>query len=110
MPRKEGHPYRPLMPGVTTFISIPAGIKRVPVYGWFMLVTVLDTLLWSAVFIGVGWALSSQWTLVERYSAIVHYAVVVALCVPPAITSEDFALAERGAPFTRPCVAPRGTE
>ncbi len=41
------------MPGVTTFISIPAGTKRVPVYGWFMLVTVLDTLLRNAVFIGV---------------------------------------------------------
>jgi membrane protein DedA with SNARE-associated domain len=39
----------------------------------------LDTLLWNAVFIGVGWALGSQWTLVERYAAIVHSAVVVAL-------------------------------
>jgi membrane protein DedA with SNARE-associated domain len=69
------------IPGVTTFISIPAGIKRMPIYGVFMVFTVLDSIVWNAAFIGLGWALGSQWTLVERYASIVDYVVLATLAV-----------------------------
>ena len=69
------------IPGVTTFISIPAGIKGMRMYGVFMVFTVLDSILWNAGFIGLGWALGSQWTLVERYASIVDYVVLATLAV-----------------------------
>ncbi len=68
-----------LIPGVGTLISIPAGLYRMPIWGWFMFFTVLDSVLWNALLIGLGWALGSQWTLVERYARIVEYPVLAIL-------------------------------
>jgi membrane protein DedA with SNARE-associated domain len=68
-----------LMPGVTSFISIQAGIKRVPVCGWFCARYGSRHPTVNCSVYRRGWALGSQWTLVERYAAIVHSAVVVAL-------------------------------
>ena len=70
-----------LIPGVGTLISVPAGIYRMPIYGWFLFWTVLDSVVWNALFIGLGWVLGSQWTLVERYVKIVEYAVLGALAL-----------------------------
>jgi membrane protein DedA with SNARE-associated domain len=50
-----------------------------PILGWFMFFTVLDTLIWNSALIGLGYALGSQWTLVERYSRIVEYSVLVVI-------------------------------
>ncbi len=66
-----------LIPGVGTLISIPAGIYRMPVLGWFMFFTVLDTIIWNSTLIGLGYALGSQWTLVERYPRIAEYLILV---------------------------------
>jgi membrane protein DedA with SNARE-associated domain len=60
-----------LIPSVTALISVPAGIERMPLYGRFMVFTVLDTVAYNAAFIGLGWALGSQWRLVEQYASIV---------------------------------------
>jgi membrane protein DedA with SNARE-associated domain len=57
-----------LMPGVTSLISIPAGIGRMPIYGRFMVFTVVGTIAYNGAFIGLGWVLGSQWELVERYA------------------------------------------
>ncbi len=70
-----------LIPGVGTLISIPAGIYRMPIYGWFLFWTVLDSVVWNALFIGLGWVLGSQWTLVERYARIVEYVVLAVLAL-----------------------------
>lgn len=70
-----------LIPGVGTLISIPAGIYRMPILGWFMVFTVLDSLIWNAALIGLGWFLGSQWTLVEQYARIIEYALLAAVIV-----------------------------
>ena len=70
-----------LLPGVTALVSIPAGIKRMPIFGRYMFYTVLGSALWNGAHIGLGWALGSQWTLVERYVRIVEYAVLAVLAV-----------------------------
>ena len=70
-----------LIPGVGTLISVPAGIYRMPILGWFMIFTVLDTLIWNALLIGLGWALGSQWTLVSDYASVVQYVVLAILAV-----------------------------
>lgn len=68
-----------LTPGVTSLISIPAGMRRMSIYGAFMIITVSDSVLWNGAFIGLGWALGSEWTLVERYSSLVDYVVLAAI-------------------------------
>jgi membrane protein DedA with SNARE-associated domain len=70
-----------LTPGVGTLISIPAGLYRMPILGWFMVFTVLDSVIWNAALIGLGWFLGSQWTLVVRYASIVEYAVLAAIAI-----------------------------
>ena len=65
-----------LVPGVGGFISIPAGIKRMPIYGRYLLYTVLGCLLWNVTFIVLGWVLGAQWRLVKQYAPIVEYAVL----------------------------------
>ena len=65
-----------LIPGVGTLISVPAGIYRMPILGWFMFFTVLDNVVWNALFIGLGWTLGSQWTLVQQYTSVVEYVVL----------------------------------
>ena len=70
-----------LTPGVGTLISIPAGLYRIPILGWFMVFTVLDSVIWNAALIGLGWFLGSQWTLVVRYASIAEYAVLAAIAV-----------------------------
>jgi membrane protein DedA with SNARE-associated domain len=70
-----------LLPGVTALVSIPAGIKRMPIFSRFMVYTVLGTVLWNGAHIGLGWALGSQWTLVERYARIVEYVVLAMIAV-----------------------------
>jgi len=70
-----------LIPGVTSLISVPAGVYRMSIFGWFMFFTVLDSVVWNAVFIGLGWVLGAQWTVVEQYARIIQYVVLVVLAV-----------------------------
>ena len=70
-----------LLPGVTALVSIPAGIMRMPIFSRFMVYTVLGTVLWNGAHIGLGWALGSQWTLVERYARMVEYMVLAMIAV-----------------------------
>ncbi len=70
-----------LIPGVGTLISVPAGIYRMPILGWFMVFTVLDSVIWNAMLIGLGWALGAQWTLVGEYASIVQYPVLAAIAL-----------------------------
>ena len=70
-----------LVPGVTALISIPAGIKRMPIYGRFMVYTILGSALWNGGFIVLGWALGANYTLIERYAPIVEYTVLAAIAL-----------------------------
>jgi membrane protein DedA with SNARE-associated domain len=68
-----------LVPGVGAFISIPAGIKGMPVRWRFLVYTVLGSALWNVVFIALGWALGTEWMLVKQYSSVVEYVVLAAI-------------------------------
>ena len=70
-----------LVPGVTALVSIPAGIKRMPIYGRFMVYTILGSALWNGGFIVLGWALGANYTLIERYAPIVEYTVLAAIAL-----------------------------
>lgn len=67
-----------LVPGVRSFISIPAGIDRMPVLR-FALYTTAGSLLWNSALIVAGYELGSQWHRVEAYvgeASVVIYAVL----------------------------------
>jgi membrane protein DedA with SNARE-associated domain len=68
-----------LIPGLGSLISVPAGIKRWPIYGRFMVYTLLGSALWNGIFIALGWVLGTQWPLVKQYARIVEYVVLAAI-------------------------------
>jgi membrane protein DedA with SNARE-associated domain len=68
-----------LVPAVGAFISIPAGLTRMPLLGRFMIYTVLGSTLWNGIFIILGWVLGAQWAVVEQYASIIEYVVLVAM-------------------------------
>lgn len=69
-----------LVPGVRSLISIPAGVDRMPLTQ-FTAYTTAGSLLWNAVLIGAGYALGSQWHLVETYLQDVSYVVYALLAL-----------------------------
>jgi membrane protein DedA with SNARE-associated domain len=68
-----------LVPGVGAWISIPAGIKRMPIRWRFVGYTLLGSAFWTGSLIVLGWILGREWELVERYTSIIGYAVLAAL-------------------------------
>lgn len=70
-----------LFPGIGAMISIPAGIKRMPVFGRFMIYTILGCLIWNGGFIFLGLLLGSNWPVVKEYSSIIEYSVLAILIV-----------------------------
>lgn len=67
-----------LVPLVRSLISLPAGATRMP-FGRFAVFTVAGTLLWNALLVGAGFALGTQYHLVERYTEYIDIAVYVAV-------------------------------
>jgi membrane protein DedA with SNARE-associated domain len=70
-----------LFPAVGALISIPAGLKRMPLLRQFLVYTVLGSSLWNAGFIVLGWVLGAEWAIIERYASIIEYVVLAALIV-----------------------------
>lgn len=68
-----------LFPGIGALISIPAGIKRMPIMGRFMFYTVLGCVLWNGGFIVLGLLLGSNWPVVKEYASIIEYTALVAI-------------------------------
>lgn len=69
-----------MIPLVRSFISIPAGIERMPLPR-FLLYTTAGSFLWNTAFITAGFILGERWTVVEGYVAPVGNAVLVAIVV-----------------------------
>jgi membrane protein DedA with SNARE-associated domain len=67
-----------MLPLFRSFISIPAGIERMPVWK-FALLTTAGSAIWNTVFILAGFWLGEQWHVVERYAEILQYIVIAAV-------------------------------
>jgi membrane protein DedA with SNARE-associated domain len=65
-----------LIPGVGALVSVPAGLKRMPVRWRFLGYTVLGGTLWTGTLVGLGWALGRQWRMAELYASFIGYAVL----------------------------------
>lgn len=67
-----------LTPLVRSFISVPAGVFRVPLPSYTAL-TALGGTIWCALFAGLGWAVSDNWERVHHAFRFADYAVVLAV-------------------------------
>ncbi len=68
------------VPLVRSFISIPAGITRMPVWR-FTLLTAAGSLVWNSIFVFSGFFLGESWHIVERYADILQYVVIAAAVI-----------------------------
>jgi membrane protein DedA with SNARE-associated domain len=66
-----------LTPLVRSFVSVPAGLFRVPL-GRYTLLTALGGGLWCAAFAAAGWAVSDNWERVHHAFRYADYTVVAA--------------------------------
>ncbi len=64
------------VPVIRHFISIPAGMGRMPL-GPFVAVTVVGATLWNTFLLVCGMKLREHWTVVQTYSHQVDIAIVV---------------------------------
>jgi membrane protein DedA with SNARE-associated domain len=69
-----------LTPVVRSFISIPAGVVRMPIVR-FTVLTFLGSAIWCFAIAGAGWALGSSYKHFHHDFAYVEYAVVAAVIV-----------------------------
>ena len=67
-----------LLPGVRSLVSLPAGASNMPL-ATFSLYTLAGTGLWNGALIGLGYALGTQYQVIEQYSRFLNYAVYAAL-------------------------------
>jgi membrane protein DedA with SNARE-associated domain len=68
-----------LVPAVGALISIPAGIRRMPILRRFMFYTILGSTFWNGAFIVLGWILGAQWASVKQYAPIMEHMVLVVM-------------------------------
>ena len=64
-----------LVPVVRSVVSIPAGAERMPLVR-FSLLTAGGSLVWNAVWIGIGWGLGDQWEKAGKWGDVIQYVAV----------------------------------
>jgi membrane protein DedA with SNARE-associated domain len=69
-----------LLPVIRTFISLPAGVARMP-FGRFTLYTVLGCLPWTFALAWLGYALGENWTKVEAVLQPIAWAIAAIVVV-----------------------------
>jgi membrane protein DedA with SNARE-associated domain len=70
-------------PVVRSFVSIPAGVFRVPFWRYTVL-TLIGSAIWCFAIAGIGWALGKSWDTFHRdfrYADYVILAIVVAVAI-----------------------------
>src|SRR4051794_30102364 len=65
-----------LVPVVRSFVSVPAGVVRMP-WPRFLAYTMVGSPLWNGALIGAGAVLGTQHELVERWVGVVDWVLVV---------------------------------
>jgi len=68
------------IPVIRHFISIPAGMGRMPLVP-FMLVSTIGATLWNGFLLFLGMRLREHWTVVQKYSHQVDIVIVVAAVI-----------------------------
>ncbi|MEV0699163.1 DedA family protein [Saccharopolyspora sp. NPDC050389] len=69
-----------MVPIFRSFISLPAGVKRMPMPA-FLVLTALGSLIWNTALVLAGYLLGQSWWIVESYVGIFQKVVIVAVVV-----------------------------
>ena len=69
-----------VFPIVRSLISIPAGIRHMPL-GKFLIYTAIGSAVWNTTLIGIGWILGDNWAEVEQYVGYLQYVVILGVLV-----------------------------
>lgn len=64
------------VPLVRSLISLPAGLRRMPIVQ-FTLYTTLGSLFWNSAWVGAGYLLGEQWARVSAIASYLQYASVL---------------------------------
>jgi membrane protein DedA with SNARE-associated domain len=75
-----------MVPGVRSLVSIPAGVRRMPLWR-FSLLTTVGSAVWNVLFVGLGFLLGEEWTQVGEYSDLLNYLVIGALALALALVA-----------------------
>lgn len=67
-----------MVPGARSLVSVPAGLARMPI-GRFCALTILGSLAWNALLIGIGQALGARWTRVGDVIGPLSTFIVIGL-------------------------------
>jgi membrane protein DedA with SNARE-associated domain len=94
-----------LLPVVRTFISLPAGVAEMPLVR-FSVFTFLGCLPWTFALTAVGWAVGSQWVVVEHYLKPISYLIAAAIVLVVAVWYARRVAAERRRRDTHAGTAP----
>jgi membrane protein DedA with SNARE-associated domain len=66
-----------MVPLFRSFVSIPAGVERMPL-GIFLLLTTLGSLIWNSVFVVAGYILGENRQVIEDYAGTYQNVVLAA--------------------------------
>jgi membrane protein DedA with SNARE-associated domain len=69
-----------LIPLIRAFVSLPAGIARMP-FGRFTVLTLIGSTLWVVALAFAGHALGSDWTSVRKGFEYVDYAILALVAI-----------------------------
>ncbi|GAA4120768.1 hypothetical protein GCM10022215_24780 [Nocardioides fonticola] len=67
--------YGRMIPLFRSFISVPAGVERMPLPR-FMLLTTAGSAIWNTVFVLAGYHLGENWHVVETYAGVLQLVVL----------------------------------
>jgi membrane protein DedA with SNARE-associated domain len=66
-----------MVPLFRSFVSIPAGVERMPM-ATFLVLTTLGSLIWNSVFVVAGYVLGENWRVIQDYVGTYQNAVLAA--------------------------------
>ncbi|MCO5214991.1 MAG: DedA family protein [Thermomicrobiales bacterium] len=69
-----------VIPIVRSLISIPAGLRKMPL-STFMLFTTIGSLVWNSILVTAGYLLGDNWDHVEQYVGYLQYLVILVVLV-----------------------------
>ena len=67
-----------LVPGLRSFIAVPAGLRGMPFWKFFWM-NLVGTAFWVSVLTALGAVLGQNYHLVDQYSSYITYAMLGAL-------------------------------
>lgn len=69
-----------VIPIVRSLISIPAGLRKMPLLS-FIFYTTVGSLVWNSVLVTAGYLLGDNWDHVEQYVGYLQYVVILVVLV-----------------------------